>query len=78
MICEGTPTYGWVFGLMGGLIDSSCDITNNQMNLELIKIIQFCVKFYESVETPLPTYGWVGIWVVSCQITKMKKKSWPN
>ena len=57
---------------MGGLIDSSCDITNNQMNLELIKIFQFCVKFYYLWRLLSP-HGWVGIWVVSCQITKMEK-----
>ena len=38
----------------------SCQITKNQINLQLIEIIQFCLKIYDFVETPLPMGGWVG------------------
>ena len=38
-----------------------CQITKNQINLELIKIIQFCLKIYDYEDTP--TYGWVYGWL---------------
>ena len=53
MICRDTPTYGWVLGgwvgvgWMGGSVGQwvgSCQITKNLINLDLIKIIQFCLK----------------------------------
>ena len=36
-------------------------IIKNQINLDLIEIIQFCLKIYDFVETP---HLCVGIWVV--------------
>ena len=36
MICGDTPTYGWLGGLMGGLMSNY----SNQINLDLIEIIQ--------------------------------------
>ena len=39
---------GWVSGSMGG----SGQITNNLINLDIIKIIQFCLKIYDLKETP--------------------------
>ena len=33
-------------------------MTNNGINLDLIDIIQFCLKIYDSKEIP-PTPGWV-------------------
>ena len=36
-------------------------ITTNQINLELIKIIQFFLKIYDLWRHP--TYGWVYGWV---------------
>ena len=33
----------------------------NQINLDLIKIILFCLKIYDLLRHP---YVWVGIWVV--------------
>ena len=53
-------------GCMDGWVDQwveSCKITKNQINLDLIMIIQFCL-----------VYGWLGKWVYhwlgSCQISK--------
>ena len=34
---------GWVSGSMGG----SGQITNNLINLDIIEIIQFCLKVYD-------------------------------
>ena len=39
----------------------SSQITKNQINLELIKIIQFCSKIYDLWRHP--TYGWVYGWL---------------
>ena len=61
-------------GLVGGWV-GSCQITEKQINLDVIEIIQFCLKIYD-----LGRYShiWVGVWVVewmdglmgrSCQIT---------
>ena len=47
---------GWVSGSMGG----SGQITNNLINLDLIEIIQFCLKIYDLSRHPHP---WVGVWV---------------
>ena len=38
---------GWMGGLMSGSIGGSGQITRNQINLELIEIIQFCLKIYD-------------------------------
>ena len=38
-----------------------CQITKNRINLELIKIIQFCLKIYDLWIHP---HLWVGVWVV--------------
>ena len=50
MIYRDTPTHGWVFGWMGGSVGQwvgSGQIINNLINLDLIKIIQFCLKIYD-------------------------------
>ena len=39
----------------------SCEITKNLINLDLIKIIQFCLKIYDLWRHP---YLWVDVWVV--------------
>ena len=44
---------GCVSGSMGG----SDEITNNLINLDIIKIIQFCLNIYDLLRHP--TYGWV-------------------
>ena len=36
-------------------------IIKNQINLDLIKIIQFCLKIYDLLRHP---QLWVGLWVV--------------
>ena len=36
-------------------------IIKNQINLDLIKIIQFCLKIYDLLTHP---HLWVGVWVV--------------
>ena len=34
-----------------------------QINLDLIEIIQFCLKIYDLLRHP---HIWVGVWVVRC------------
>ena len=53
MICRETHTHGWVYGWLGGsVVDGwviglgSVQITKN-LNLDLIEIIQFCLKIYD-------------------------------
>ena len=65
MICEGTLTYGWVGGWLSGCVGQwvgSGQITNYQINLDLIRIIQFCLKIF-FVETPPAMDGCVGGWM---------------
>ena len=43
-------------------------ITKNQINLDLIEIIQFCLKIYDLLRHPHLwmggwVYGWLGGWV---------------
>ena len=66
MICRHIPTHGWVCGWLGGSVGQwvgSGQMTNNLINLDLINIIQFCLKIYRFVETPPPMGGCVGGWV---------------
>ena len=37
-------------------------MTNNGINLDLIEIIQFCLKIYDLKE--IPPHPWVGAWIV--------------
>ena len=46
---------------MGGWVES-CQITKYQINLDLIEIIQFCLKMYD-VKKPQPMGGCMGDWV---------------
>ena len=71
MICRDTPPIhppmggcvggvGWV----SGSNDGSGQMTNNCINLELIEIIQFCLKIYDLERHHHPWVGqWVGQWV---------------
>ena len=63
---------GWFRGSMGG----SDQITKNVINLDLLKIIQFCLKIYDLLR-PVPMIGcidqWVGQWVGSGQMTNLIK-----
>ena len=43
---------------MGG----SGQMTNNLINLDLIEVIQFCLKIYDCRDTP-PTHGWMCGWL---------------
>ena len=36
-------------------------MTNSLINLDLIRIIQLCLKIYDLLRHPQP---WVGVWVV--------------
>ena len=53
----GVWVVGWISGSMGG----SGQMTKNLINLDLIKMIQFCLKIYDLLRHP---HQWVGIWVV--------------
>ena len=47
---------GWFSGLMGG----AGHITKYQINLDLIEMIQFCLKIYDLLRHP---HLWAGVWV---------------
>ena len=51
----------WVLGGSVSQWVGSSQITNNLINLDLIKIIQFCLKIYNLWRHPHP---WVDAWVV--------------
>ena len=52
----------------------SCEITKNLINLDLTKIIQFCLKIYDLWRHPyLWMDVWLGLWVGSCEINKNHK-----
>ena len=64
MICEDAPTYGWVCGWLSGCVSQwvgTGQITSYRINLDLIRIIQFCLKIYDLWRHPHP---WVGVRVV--------------
>ena len=50
----------WINVLVGGWVGPG-QIIKNRINLDLIKIIQFCLKIYDLLTHP---YLWVGVWVV--------------
>ena len=50
----------WMGGSMGQWVGSG-QITNNLISLDLIEIIQFCLKIHDLLRHPHP---WVGVWVV--------------
>ena len=59
----GVWVVGWVSGSMGGVGQwvGLRQMTNNWINLDLIKIIQFCLKIDDLLRHPHPC---VGVWVV--------------
>ena len=67
---------GWISGSVGQWVGSG-HITKYQINLDLIEIIQFCLKIYDLLETPTAMGGcmdqWVGQWVGSGQMTNLIK-----
>ena len=54
MIC------GWLGGSVGQWVESG-QMIKNLINLDLIEIIQFCLKIYDLQRHCHP---WVGMWVV--------------
>ena len=72
MICRDTPTHWWVCGWLGGSVGQwvgSDQMTKNLISLDLIEIIQFCLKIYDLLTYPHPWVGgWVGQWVGSHQM----------
>ena len=58
---------GWVDQWVNGWVNGSGQwvgpgqIIKNRINLDLIEIIQFCLKIYDLLIHP---HLWVGVWVV--------------
>ena len=51
----------WMGGLMGGLMGGArSNHKKNRINMDLIEIIQFCLKIYDLLTHP---HLWVGVWV---------------
>ena len=64
MVCGNMPTFGWVYGRLGGGVGqwvSSCQISKSQINCDLIEIIQFYFKIYDLWRHP--THGCVYWWM---------------
>ena len=79
MICGDTSTYGWVYGWFCGWVVQWVNgwgqviLLKYRINLDLIKIIKFCLKIYDLLRHP---HLWVGVWgqwVGSGQMTNLKK-----
>ena len=63
------PMGGCVGGWVGQWVGSG-QMTKNLINLDLIEIIQFCLKIYDQERHSHPWVGgWVGQWVRSGQMT---------
>ena len=61
MICRDTPTHGWnAWDSWVGQWVGSGHIAKYRINLDLIEIIQFCLKIYDLLRHP---HLWVGVWV---------------
>ena len=82
MICRDTPTHGWVHGWLDGWVVQWVNgwgqvITKYWINLDVIEIIQFCLKIYDLWRHPYPWVdGWVNGWA---HVKSLKSnKSWPN
>ena len=81
MICRDTPTHGWVHGWFDGWVVQWVNgwgqiITKYWINLDVIEIIQFCLKIYDLWRHPHPWVdGWVNGWA---DVKSLKSnKSWP-
>ena len=66
-----------MIGSVGQWVGSG-HITKYQINLDLIEIVQFCLKIYDLLRHPHPPMGgcmdqWVGQWVGSGQMTNLIK-----
>ena len=54
-------------GSLGGWVGQSVgsgQMTKNLINLDLIEVIQFCLKIYDLKTPHPPTHPWVDVWVV--------------
>ena len=51
---------GWVGAWVGYWVGPG-QIIKNRINLDLIEIIQFCLKIYDLLTHP---HLWVGVWMV--------------
>ena len=63
MICRDTPTHGWVCGWLGGSVGQWVrlgHVTKYQINLDVMEIIQFCLKISDLLRHP---HLWVGVWI---------------
>ena len=56
---------GWLGGWVGQWVESG-QMTKNLINLDLVEVIQFCLKIYDlkGHSTHPPTHPWVDVWVV--------------
>ena len=50
---------GWLAVSVGQWVGSG-QMTKNVINLDIIEIIQFCLKIYDLLRHP---HLWVGVWV---------------
>ena len=66
MIGRDTPPMGgcgWLDGGVGQWVGSG-QMTKYRINIDPVKIIQFCLKIYDLERHPHPCVdGWVGQWV---------------
>ena len=63
----------WIVVWMGGSVGQwvgSGHIAKYRINLDLIEIIQFCLKTYDLLRHP---HLWVGVWVGLGQVTNFIK-----
>ena len=65
----GAWIVGWIGGSVGQWVGSG-HIAKYQINLDLLKVIQFCLKIYDLLRHPHP---WMGEWVGSGQMTNFLK-----
>ena len=63
---------GWMGGSVGQWVGSG-HITKYRINLDLIKIIKFCLKIYDLLRHPHLWVGCMGQWVGSGQMTNLIK-----
>ena len=60
MICRDTPPMsGCVGGSVGQWVGSG-HVTKYQINLDVMEIIQFCLKIYDLLRHP---HLYVGVWI---------------
>ena len=65
----GAWIVGWIGGSVGQWVGSG-HIAKYQINLDLLEMIQFCLKIYDLLRHP---HLWVDEWVGSGQMTNFLK-----